>query len=95
MLLTISELPNKRTGTFKFNDGLCRIYVISTALEMILRKFPVVWWLNQVSMTCNKEAMSMRLIKSVKFNHTGMPIRKLRVLSSIPSSMASDINLKT
>ena len=72
-----SHLPNTRTGTLNFDDVLRQIYVILTVLEMILRKFPVVWWLNQVSTTCKKEAM--RLKKSVKFNHSGTLIRVLKV----------------
>ena len=46
-------------------------------IELILNKFPVYWWLNKVSTTCNKEVM--RLTKSVNSNHTGMFIKELRV----------------
>ena len=63
-----------------FYDILRQIYFILTVLEMILRKFPVVWWLNQVSTTCNKEATG--LTRSVKTNHTGTFIRELRVAAT-------------
>ena len=56
---------------------LRQIYVISMVLELIHSKFPVIWWLNQVSMICNEGVM--RLTKSVKFNLTATFIRELRV----------------
>ena len=64
----------KRTGMIH-----C-IYVILTVLELILSKFPVISWLNQVSTISNEGVM--RLTNTVKCNHTGTFIREFITRSS-------------
>ena len=63
------------------NDAVRICNVRLMVLELILSKFPVIWWLNQVPTICNKGVV--RLTKLVKLNHTGMFIRELRVTKSL------------
>ena len=68
-----SRHSNKGTSMLNFYDIVRHNYVRIMVPELILGKFQVVLWLNQVSRTYKGNS---RFTKSRKFKHTGTFIRK-------------------